>query len=112
MGAAAGGPRHTTPVLALFDELRAAGVHVVNVGDSVKPRNLYHAVKEGAAFGLAVDQELLFNPNGAIVNDLPIDVLGQLKREEGPGYTTVRMNELMAEASTNGKEPKETAPVG
>jgi len=103
---------HTKPALALFDELRAAGVHVLNVGDSVKPRNLYHAVKEGAAFGLAVDQELLFNPNGAIVNDLPIDVLGQLKREEGPGYTTVRMNELMAEASTNGKEPKETAPVG
>ncbi|HLB44836.1 MAG TPA: FAD-dependent oxidoreductase, partial [Candidatus Limnocylindrales bacterium] len=103
---------HTRPEMALFNELRAAGVHVLNVGDSLKPRNLYHAVKEGAAFGLAVDQELLFNPNGAIVNDLPIDVLGQLKREEGPGYTTVRMNELMAEASTNGKEPKETAPVG
>jgi NADPH-dependent 2,4-dienoyl-CoA reductase/sulfur reductase-like enzyme len=88
---------HTRPELALFNELRAAGVRVLNVGDSVAPRNLYHAVKEGAAFGLAVDQELLFNPNGAIVNDLPIDVLGQLKREEGPGYSTVRMNELVAE---------------
>jgi hypothetical protein len=44
-----------------------------------------------------VDQEQLINPNGPIVNDLPIDVLGQLKREEGPGYTQVRMNELMAE---------------
>ncbi len=32
---------------ALFAELRAAGVHVLNVGDSVRPRNLYHAVKEG-----------------------------------------------------------------
>ena len=68
---------HTRPVQALFDELSAAGVHVLNVGDSVRPRNLYHAVKEGSAFGLAVDENLLFNPNGAILNDLPIDVLGQ-----------------------------------
>ena len=72
-------------------ELRAAGVHVINVGDSVRPRNLYHAVKEGSAFGLAVDEHLLFNPNGAILNELPMDVLGQLTREEGPAYTARRM---------------------
>lgn len=77
-----------------FEELRAAGLNVLKVGDSVAPRNLYHAVKEGSAFGLAVDQHLLFNPNGAIVNDLPIDVLAQLTREEGPGYTAKRMLEL------------------
>ena len=71
---------------ALFGELRAAGVDVINVGDAVRPRNLYHAVKEGSAFGLAVDEHLLFNPNGAILNDLPIDVLAQLTREEGPAY--------------------------
>src|SRR5512142_1733122 len=68
---------HTRPDRALFDELRAAGVHVLNVGDSVRPRNLYHAVKEGSAFGLAVDEHLLFNPNGAILDRLPMDVLGQ-----------------------------------
>ena len=39
---------HTRPETGLFDELRAAGVHVLNVGDSVRPRNLYHAVKEGS----------------------------------------------------------------
>jgi hypothetical protein len=84
------------PELGLFEQLRAAGVNVINVGDSVRPRNLYHAVKEGAAFGLAVDEHLLFNPNGSIVNDLPIDVLGQLTREEGPSYSAVRLQELVA----------------
>jgi 2,4-dienoyl-CoA reductase-like NADH-dependent reductase (Old Yellow Enzyme family)/thioredoxin reductase len=78
---------HTRPRLELFEELRAAGLHVVNVGDSVRPRNLYHAVKEGAGIGLAVDEHLLFNPNHAIVNDLPIDVLGQLTRPDGPAYS-------------------------
>jgi hypothetical protein len=90
---------HTRPELSLLGELRAAGVHVLNVGDSVAPRNLYHAVKEGSAFGLAVDEHLLFNPNGAIVNDLPIDVLAQLTRDEGPSYTAKRMEELLAAAS-------------
>jgi len=86
---------HVRPELGLFEELRAAGVHVLNVGDSVRPRNLYHAVREGSAFGLAVDEHLLFNPNGAILDDLPMDVLAQLTREEGPAYTTKRMMELI-----------------
>ena len=29
--------------------------------------------------------------NGAILNELPMDVLGQLTREEGPAYTAQRM---------------------
>jgi 2,4-dienoyl-CoA reductase-like NADH-dependent reductase (Old Yellow Enzyme family)/thioredoxin reductase len=78
---------HTRPVIDLFGELQAAGVHVVNVGDSLRPRNLYHAVKEGSAFGLAVDEHMLFNPNHAILNELPIDVLAQLQREEAPAYS-------------------------
>jgi hypothetical protein len=95
---------HTRPVLELFDELKAAGVHVLNVGDSVRPRNLYHAVKEGAGFGLEVDEHLLFNPNGAILNDLPLDVLAQLSREEGPSYTAERMRQLVEAAGRNGSE--------
>lgn len=79
---------HTRPDTALFKELRDAGVHVLNVGDSVRPRNLYHAVKEGSAFGFEVDENLLFNPNGAILNELPIDVLSQLTRPTGPSYST------------------------
>ncbi len=85
---------HTRADTTLLADLRAAGVPVLNVGDSVRPRNLYHAVKEGSAFGLAVDEHLLFNSNGAILNDLPIDVLAQLTREDGPSYTAARMLEL------------------
>lgn len=93
---------HTRPVTSLYGELRAAGVNVVNVGDAVRPRNLYQAVKEGATFGLMVDEHLLFNSNGAILNELPMDVLGQLTREEGPAYTAERMRELVAAAGGRG----------
>jgi hypothetical protein len=97
---------HVRPATQLFSELRAAGVQVVNVGDSVRPRNLYWAVKDGSAFGLAVDEHLLFNPNHAILSQLPMDVLGQLTREEAPGYTAVRLRELMEEVNGSGaKEP-------
>ena len=82
---------HTRPVTDLFAELRAAGVHVINAGDSVRPRNLYYAVKEGSAFGLAVDEHMLFNPNHAVLNDLPIDVLAQLQRKESPAYSRQQM---------------------
>jgi 2,4-dienoyl-CoA reductase-like NADH-dependent reductase (Old Yellow Enzyme family)/thioredoxin reductase len=93
---------HVRSETALFGELRAAGIEVVNVGDSVRPRNLYSAVKEGSAFGLSVDEHLLFNPNHAILNELPIDVLGQLTRDEAPGYTALRLRELMAQVNGDG----------
>jgi hypothetical protein len=50
----------------------------VNVGDSLRPRNLSAAVKEGALFGLSLDDQLLFNSNNAIMNDLPLDIKIQL----------------------------------
>lgn len=100
---------HTRPDTALLTELRAAGVPVLNVGDAVRPRNLFHAVREGSAFGLAVDEHLLFNPNGAIVNELPLDVLGQLTREEGPSYTAQQIARL-AEQLARG-DAAERAPV-
>jgi 2,4-dienoyl-CoA reductase-like NADH-dependent reductase (Old Yellow Enzyme family)/thioredoxin reductase len=87
---------HTRPVVDLVGELQAAGVHVINVGDSVRPRNLYYAVKEGSAFGLAVDEHMLFNPNHAILNELPIDVLAQLTREEAPAYSHQQIVALTA----------------
>ena len=93
---------HTRPQIALFDELRAAGVDVLNVGDSVRPRSLYHAVKEGAAFGLAVDEHLLFNPNHAILDEVPIDVLGQLTREDGPAYSAGQLLVLARPGDGNG----------
>ncbi|MCU0484277.1 MAG: hypothetical protein MUC54_08435, partial [Chloroflexi bacterium] len=72
---------HTRPETGLLAELRTAGVNVINVGDAVRPRNLYWAVKEGSDFGLAVDEHLLFN------------------RPEGPTYTAKRMEELAAAAA-------------
>ena len=87
---------HTKPQVALLAQLREAGVHVLNVGDSVRPRNLFHAVKEGSAFGYEVDDNLLFNPNGAILNDLPLDVLAQLTRETGPSYSAQQLVTLAA----------------
>jgi NADPH-dependent 2,4-dienoyl-CoA reductase/sulfur reductase-like enzyme len=100
---------HVRPDDALFHELREAGIQVINVGDSVRPRNLYWAVKEGSAFGLAVDEHALFNPNHAILNELPIDVLAQLTREEAPSYTAERLQELMD--AVNGSAQNETVPA-
>ena len=93
---------HTRADDGFFRELRAAGVNVINVGDAVRPRNLYHAVKEGSAFGLAVDEHMLFNPNHAILNELPMDVLGQLTRDEGPAYTAREMARLAELNAGNG----------
>lgn len=71
---------HTRSNTALFDELRAAGVPVINAGDSKQPRNLHAAVLEGATFGLKLEESVLMNPNHSVVNDLPADVRGQLAR--------------------------------
>jgi len=103
---------HVRPETRLFTELRAAGVRVVNVGDSVRPRNLYQAVKEGAGVGLEVDEHLLFNPNHAILNDLPIDVLAQLTREETPAYSAQQMASLLETAANgSGNGTKATVPA-
>ena len=69
---------HTRSNVELLNKLKAAGIKVVNAGDSIRPRNLNSAVTEGAAFGLSLDENLLFNSNDAIMNELPIDVLRQL----------------------------------
>ena len=70
----------TRPNTKLLAALKAAGLPVVNVGDSVSPRNLHAAVREGATAGLLLDGNRLFNSNDAMVSDLPLDVLGQLTR--------------------------------
>ena len=57
-----------------------ANVTVFNVGDAIMPRNLHAAVREGAAFGLNLDDDMLINSNHAVMSEIPIDVLAQLKR--------------------------------
>ena len=51
-----------------------------NVGDSLEVRELHPAVREGAAFGLNLDENMMLNSNNAVMNNVPIDVLQQLKR--------------------------------
>jgi 2,4-dienoyl-CoA reductase-like NADH-dependent reductase (Old Yellow Enzyme family)/thioredoxin reductase len=70
---------HVRPNIALFDALIEKGIRAINVGDSVSVRNLHAAVREGATFGLNIDDEMLFNSNNVMMTDIPIDVLGQLK---------------------------------
>ena len=69
---------HTRPNAEFYKELCDAGIHVANVGDSVRPRNLNAAVTEGARFGLTLDSDMLVNPNGIVMNNLPMDVRLQL----------------------------------
>ena len=95
---------HVRSDSTLFTALRAAGAHVINVGDSLSPRNLYWAVKEGSGFGLAVDEHMLFNPNHAILNELPMDVLGQLTRDEAPSYSAQQLIRLAGVAGSNGSK--------
>ncbi|HUX22519.1 MAG TPA: FAD-dependent oxidoreductase [Spirochaetia bacterium] len=70
----------TRPNTELFEAARTAGLKVVNVGDSVAPRNLHAAVREGAMIGLTLEEHLFVNPNHALMNDIPLDVVGQLTR--------------------------------
>ena len=71
---------HVKPNVEFLEEAIEAGLQIVNIGDSVRPRNLHAAVIEGAVFGKNVDGDALTNPNNAPINDLPIDVLEQLTR--------------------------------
>jgi 2,4-dienoyl-CoA reductase-like NADH-dependent reductase (Old Yellow Enzyme family)/thioredoxin reductase len=63
----------------LYEELQAAGIPAFNVGDSNGPDNLSKAVREGAEFVLNLDNTLIINPNGAVLKDVPLEILEQLK---------------------------------
>ena len=69
---------HTRSNTALFEEVRRAGIPVVNAGDSKQPRNLHAAVMEGATFGLKLEERILMNANHSLIDSLPIDVQAQL----------------------------------
>ena len=86
----------TRPSTELLGQLKAAGVRVVNVGDSVTPRNLHAAVREGAAAGLQLDGSMLVNSNDAFMTDLPLDVRGQLVRCTQGGIMASPLKVLVA----------------
>ncbi len=70
---------HVRPNLALFEQLKAAGVNVMNVGDSVAPRNLHAAVREGSLFAKNLESPVVFNSNGMPTGKLPLEVEGMLR---------------------------------
>jgi 2,4-dienoyl-CoA reductase-like NADH-dependent reductase (Old Yellow Enzyme family)/thioredoxin reductase len=70
---------HTRANTVVLENLKSAEVPTVNIGDSVKPRSMNFAVKEGALAGLTLEERVIINPNGALVDNLPIDVLAQLE---------------------------------
>ena len=69
---------HTRSNTGFFEQLCAAGIPVVNAGDSKQPRNLHAAVMEGATFGLKLEDQVLMNSNHSVVDDLPADVRAQI----------------------------------
>jgi len=69
---------HVRPRTGLLDELRAAGIGCANAGDAVAPRNLHHAVMDGATFGKNLEAGAIMNPNHAPVGVLPLEVQRQL----------------------------------
>lgn len=70
---------YTRSNTAFLDEMRAAGIPVVNAGDSDKVRNLHHAILAGATFGKDVDASALVNPNHSPVNGLPLEIAAQFQ---------------------------------
>ncbi len=71
--------RPNTELAGVFEKVEAAGIPVVTVGDAKSPRNLHAAIKEAASFILQLEPDhVIKNPNGALIDDLPIDVKGQL----------------------------------
>ncbi len=58
----------------LYDELLAAGVTVIKIGDRQRVRNLRAAVTEGANAGLTLDENLRLNANLKMISKLPTEL--------------------------------------
>ncbi|MDD3714665.1 MAG: hypothetical protein PHU16_07425, partial [Atribacterota bacterium] len=67
------------PNTELYDSLLAAGLHVVNIGDSNLVRNVRGAMTDGANAGLMIDGDIFMNANNALSCGLPYDVKLQMK---------------------------------
>jgi len=59
---------------SLYDELLAAGLPVVKIGDAGRVHNLRAAVTEGANVGLTLDKGLALNANLAMISRPPTEV--------------------------------------
>lgn len=59
---------------AFYKKMQEAEITAFNIGDSNLPGNLSHAVREGAEFVLNLDEALIINGNGAVVNHIPLEI--------------------------------------
>ena len=57
----------------MYDQLREAGLNVVNMGDSRRVSNVRGAMTDGANAGLMIDEGMFMNPNGVMTGPLPLD---------------------------------------
>ena len=57
----------------LYDQLKEAGLNVVNMGDSKRISNVRGAMTDGANAGLMIDEGMFMNPNGVMTGPLPLD---------------------------------------
>jgi len=65
---------YTKPGIGPYRELIDAGVNAVLMGDAVKVRNLLHATREGAHYGLEIDGDMVMNSNLQIYSGLLYEV--------------------------------------
>ena len=59
---------------ALYEEMLKAGIIAFNIGDSERPSILSHAVRTAGEFILNLDDDFIFNPNGCIIKDAPLEL--------------------------------------
>ena len=70
------------PDRSLYEELVKEGVPVMNVGDSVAPRNLSAAVREGALTGKNISDAVIMNPNNTVVDEVPTEIMTLLQGQK------------------------------
>jgi len=70
---------HSQSNTEFLGQLKAAGIHAVNVGDSKQVRGLHEAVKEGSDYGFLIDGSSVVNPNDAFVENIQLDVSAMIQ---------------------------------
>ena len=68
-----------SPDTGIYEEMLKNGIIAFNIGDSDRPSNLSHAVRSAGEFVLNLDDNFIFNPNGCIIKDVPLELAEILK---------------------------------
>jgi hypothetical protein len=63
----------------LYEDLRQAGVKVAKIGDVAHVRNVRGAMTDGANAGLVLEKDCVLNANGALIANLPTEILATVR---------------------------------